>query len=159
MELGAAAQSVVLAGGGADVQGGKLIFDYSGSDPVSTIAGDIKSGLIYSSGTTSTHVLGLYDNGSSQITVTLALSGDADLNGTVNGADLNTVLSNYNKTGEYWYQGDFDRNGTVNGADLNTVLSNYNQVFSSTAAVPEPSTLLLAFAGLVGLLAYAWRKR
>ena len=26
-------------------------------------------------------------------------------------------------------------------------------------AVPEPSTLLLAAAGLVGLLAYAWRKR
>ena len=87
------------------------------------------------------------------------LKGDADLNGTVNGADLTTVLSNYNKTGEYWYQGDFDRNGTVNGADLTTVLSNYNQHVSLGAAVPEPSTLLLAAAGLVGLLAYAWRKR
>ena len=27
------------------------------------------------------------------------LKGDADLNGTVNGADLTTVLSNYNRTG------------------------------------------------------------
>ena len=55
------------------------------------------------------------------------LNGDADLNGTVNGADLNTVLSNYNKTGMSWSQGDFNYDGTVNGADLNTVLSNYNQ--------------------------------
>ena len=57
------------------------------------------------------------------------------------------------------WQGDFDGNGTVNGADLTTVLSNYNQHVSLGAAVPEPSTLLLAAAGLVGLLAYAWRKR
>ena len=87
------------------------------------------------------------------------VNGDADLNGTVNGADLNTVLSNYNQTGMYWWQGDFDYNGTVNGADLNIVLSNYNQHLSLGAAVPEPSTLLLAAAGLAGLLAYAWRKR
>ena len=58
-----------------------------------------------------------------------------------------------------WAQGDFNGDGTVNGADLNTVLSNYNQSAGVTAAVPEPSTLLLAAAGLVGLLAYAWRKR
>ena len=39
------------------------------------------------------------------------------------------------------------------------VLSNYHQHLSVGAAVPEPSTLLLAAAGLAGLLAYAWRKR
>ena len=72
------------------------------------------------------------------------LGGDADANGTVNGADLNIVLSNYNQTGMNWFQGDFDGNGTVNGADLNIVLSNYNQSVSVGAAVPEPSTLLLA---------------
>ena len=61
------------------------------------------------------------------MTVKYTLYGDADLNGTVNGADLNTVLSNYNQTGMTWCQGDFNGDGTVNGADLNTVLSNYNQ--------------------------------
>ena len=93
----------------------------------------------------------------------IALMGDADSNGTVNGADLNIVLSNYNRTGAdtTWAMGDFDSNGTVNGADLNTVLSNYNQTMglSAGAAVPEPSTLLLAAAGMASLLAYAWRKR
>jgi hypothetical protein len=89
------------------------------------------------------------------------LPGDADRNGTVNGADLNVVLSNYNGTftGDTWSLGDFDGNGTVNGTDLNVVLSNYNQTSGLAAAVPEPSALLLAAAGLVGLLAYGWRKR
>ena len=95
----------------------------------------------------------------SEVEIATVIAGDADLNGTVNGADLNTVLSNFNQTGMTWSQGDFDYNGTVNGADLNTVLSNFNQHLSVSGAVPEPSTLLLAAAGLAGLLAYAWRKR
>ena len=69
------------------------------------------------------------------------------------------VSTNYNQTSMNWSQGDFDGNGTVNGADLNIVLSNYNQHLGVGAAVPEPSTLLLAAAGLAGLLCYAWRKR
>lgn len=32
-------------------------------------------------------------------------------------------------------------------------------VFGSATTIPEPSTLVLMVAGLVGLLAYAWRKR
>ena len=69
------------------------------------------------------------------------LYGDANLDGSVNGADLNVVLSNYNQTGMTWSQGDFNYDGTVNGADLNTVLSNYNQSLSVGAAVPEPGSL------------------
>jgi hypothetical protein len=55
------------------------------------------------------------------------LPGDANGDGTVNGADLNTVLSNYNQTGTDWAHGDFNGDGSVNGADLNTVLSSYSQ--------------------------------
>jgi hypothetical protein len=95
----------------------------------------------------------------------LTLNGDANGDGTVNGADLNTVLSNFNKTGMTWAQGDFNGDGTVNGADLNTVLSNFNQSLylsgssSVVAAVPEPSNLLLAAVGLAGWLVWAGRKR
>ena len=96
-------------------------------------------------------------------TTVLSATGDANEDGTVNGSDLNIVLSNYNRTGMSWLQGDFDGNGTVNGADLNAVLSNYNQVAwvegAGAAAVPEPSTLLLAAAGLLGLLCCRRRKR
>jgi hypothetical protein len=87
------------------------------------------------------------------------LFGDANGDGTVNGADLNTVLSSYNGTGMDWAHGDFNGDGTVNGSDLNTVLSNYNQSLGAGAAVPEPSTVLLTLTGLSGLLACARRKR
>ena len=81
------------------------------------------------------------------------LPGDANGDGTVNGADLNTVLSNYNRTGMDWVHGDFSGDGTVNGADLNTVLSNYDQSFASAAAaVPEPGTLMLLGCGVTFLL-------
>jgi hypothetical protein len=92
------------------------------------------------------------------------LSGDANRDGVVNGADLNTVLSHYNGTvtGDTWLYGDFNADGVVNGADLNAVLSHYNQSAALEAgqvgsvphggAVPEPSSLLLAAIGLACLL-------
>jgi hypothetical protein len=87
-----------------------------------------------------------------------ALRGDANVDGTVNGADLNVVLSSYNKTftGDAWVFGDFDGNDTVNGADLNFVLSNYNQSIGVGAAVPEPSCLITLGGIAVGALLY-WR--
>jgi hypothetical protein len=87
--------------------------------------------------------------------------GDANWDGTVNGADLNAVLSNYNQTGATWEQGDFNGDGTVNGADLNAVLSYYNQTYTGniSAAVPEPSVLWLGAAGVAGLIALVRRKR
>jgi hypothetical protein len=92
----------------------------------------------------------------------LTLTGDANRDGSVNGTDLNAVLSNYNQTGMDWSHGDFNSDGTVDGADLNTVLSSYNQslgVSAAATAVPEPSSLLLAAAGLICLLADAWRNK
>ena len=84
--------------------------------------------------------------------------GDANGDGTVDGADLNTVLSNYNKasmlwangnsTGMHWEDGDFDLNGAVDGADLNTVLSNYNRSLAWVAAVPEPASCVLLAVGI-----------
>ena len=81
--------------------------------------------------------------------VTHLLDGDANGDGTVNGADLNIVLSNFNGTfsGDAWADGDFNGDGTVNGADLNTVLSHFNQSAGVGAAVPEPSTLALLAVG------------
>jgi hypothetical protein len=89
------------------------------------------------------------------------LGGDSNYDGTVSGADLNVVLSNFGQTGKDWSQGDFTRDGLVDGADLNIVLSNYNKSVGSSVsmAVPEPSTLLLAVAGLAGLVAYPLRRR
>ena len=94
--------------------------------------------------------------------VTHLLDGDANGDGTVNGADLNIVLSNFNKTfsGDVWAEGDFYGDGTVNGADLNAVLSNFNQSEGVGPAVPEPATFaLLGVGALAALGALAWRRR
>jgi len=88
--------------------------------------------------------------------------GDANGDSWVDFTDLTTVLGSYNQSDKAWANGDFNADGWVDFTDLTTVLQYYNQSFGASAssrAVPEPSTLLLTVAGLVGLLAYAWRKR
>lgn len=112
--------------------------------------------------------VGVYNNASSPTYITgtgslnvayAVLPGDANADGTVNGADLNIVLSNYNATGTNWFGGDFDNSASTNGADLNIVLSNYNQSIAVAAAVPEPSALLLAGTGVASLFTYLWGRR
>ena len=70
--------------------------------------------------------------------------------------DLTVVLANYNRTGMTWTQGEFTGDGTVDINDLTIVLANHNASVGSSAAginaVPEPSVLALAAAGLSGLL-------
>ena len=76
--------------------------------------------------------------------------------------DLTIVLSHFGQTGAAWNQGEFTGSGTVDINDLTIVLSHFGQSLGATAggmaAAPEPSALLLAAAGLIGLLAWAWRK-
>ena len=159
LDLGVFAQSPVLTGGGADIQSqtAKLVFDYGGTSPFSTIK-LLLNNTIYASGAGVNPLIAI-DNLMGQVTVESTVSGDANLDGTVNGADLNTVLAHYNQTGMSWSLGDFDGNGTVNGADLNTVLAHYNQHLSVGVAVPEPSALALFGVGAIGLLGYLRRRR
>jgi probable HAF family extracellular repeat protein len=90
------------------------------------------------------------------------LPGDANRDGKVDIGDLTIVLANYGRTGMGWSQGEFTGDGTVNINDLTIVLAHYGQSIGSSAAglnaVPEPSMLAMFAAGLVGLLACAWRR-
>jgi hypothetical protein len=92
---------------------------------------------------------------------TAPLPGDANLDGSVNISDLSTLLTNYDKTGANWTTGDFAGTGTVDISDLSVVLTNYDTSSSAASirAVPEPSSLLVAATGLVGLIALVWRRR
>lgn len=81
------------------------------------------------------------------------LLGDANLDGSVNAADLNNLALNWRQSVNTWSGGDFTADGFLDAADLNALALNWQQSIaaaaSSTSTVPEPSTtILLAFAGI-----------
>jgi len=149
-------------------------------------AGPWTTGQFKSTTADASHGLGWANTGS-QMEVAYTFYGDATLDGYVDSNDLAKVLANYNQTsGMVWSQGNFNYDGAVDSTDLANVLANYNQgpmvpninalsyggldaqasqVLSVAgfsmgfSVVPEPSPLVLLAAGLVALLAYAWRKR
>jgi hypothetical protein len=80
------------------------------------------------------------------------LEGDANLDGTVDGADfLDWNTNKFTATAE-WCSGDFTADGTVDGADF--LIWNTNKFTSSDlASVPEPATWLVLNCGLLVWLA------
>jgi hypothetical protein len=101
---------------------------------------------------------------SSSVLVRYTLAGDANLDGTVNFADLVKLSQNYNQPGTWhWSDGDFNYDGQVNFSDQVLLSQNYNTslppsgsapVFGS--AVPEPTWLSLF--GALGILHLSRRR-
>ncbi|MEN6450538.1 MAG: autotransporter-associated beta strand repeat-containing protein [Thermoguttaceae bacterium] len=154
----------------ADIQGGQMVFDYTGDvTPVAAVRSSLHSGAMYTStGAAQGCGVGYSDDGLSTITAKVALLGDTDMGGTVNNDDLARLLSALGGADCVWQQGDFNYDSKVNNDDLAMLLSNLGKTFAGFGsakaqalggAVPEPSTLVLLTAGLIGLAAYAWRKR
>ena len=68
------------------------------------------------------------------------LDGDANLDGTVNSADLQVLLADLNRAGT-WDQGDFNYDDSVNSADLQILLSTLNTSLGNQAAPAITATV------------------
>jgi autotransporter-associated beta strand protein len=176
LELGPAAQYVALSLGGADIQSGKMIFDYvPDSDPAATIRslliasydggrwdiGQFRNSTVASTGLT----LGWLDDPvTHSVTVMATYPGDFNLDGVVNAADMSIIRSNIGGPGN-WAMGDVNYDGVINLVDWNAwkaclglaPLESASEGGNSAGAIPEPGTLALLTAAFLGLLACARR--
>ena len=151
-----AVNSLTISGAGVlNLETTRLIIDYgSGSDPISTIYGYLKSGynggnwngpgIISSNAQSLTNGLrygiGWSDakdkiNGetivtglsSGQIEIKYTLLGDANLDGTVNGSDFSILAANFGQGYTNWDQGNFLFTPAVNGTDFAALAANFGQ--------------------------------
>ena len=70
--------------------------------------------------------LGSKDDGLSQVTVMATYAGDFNLDGSVDGLDVNTWTANFG-IGTVWQLGDANYDGVVNGLDLDLVNQNFGK--------------------------------
>jgi len=167
------ASLTIGTGSTLDLTNNEMIVNYSGGpDPITSIAGYIKSGynagswngpgIISTAAQATTNGLHYgvgYADGkdgvvagltSGQIEVKYTLLGDANLDGLVNASDFNIVAANFNQSVTGWDQGDFNYDGLVNGADFLDVAANFNQGVSGAATAGDFAALD-AFAVANGL--------
>ncbi|MCA9266101.1 MAG: hypothetical protein KDA60_19710, partial [Planctomycetales bacterium] len=76
------------------------------------------------------------------VTATLALPGDANLDGVVDGSDFNLWLAHRSATNTNWEMGDFNRDGSTDGADYTIWFNNrFRTAAEFTQPIPEPQSL------------------
>lgn len=90
-----------------------------------------------------------------------ALAGDLDGDGSVGFPDFLALSANFGSSVNSYSDGDVDCDGTVGFPDFLALSANFGSSLgataASTASVPEPSGVLLAFIGILGMLKF--RKR
>ena len=155
LKVSAAAAAPLLTGvGGASLNAGQIVFDYTGGSTnaaavrtalASGRAAEFVTGQIRSTAATAKIGLGYADDGVGSVTVKIALYGDADLDGGVSINDFNTLAGNFGQAmGLVWTQGDFDYDGGVSINDFNLLAGNFGQTLPATSE---------AWAGLVAFAA------
>ncbi|MGC4031846.1 MAG: autotransporter-associated beta strand repeat-containing protein [Tepidisphaeraceae bacterium] len=172
-----AASAVLLTGaGGADVQGGKLVLDYTGgTSPVVSVktildagyAGNFATGQIKGTTLAANRTLGYGDSGTA-VTIRVTLAGDADLDGDVDFNDFLVLQSKFGQANTRFDEANFNYDGFTDFNDFLALQANFGQsvtgdevAFTSAqvaamtafaSVVPEPASLTLIGMGAAGLL-------
>jgi hypothetical protein len=83
-------------------------------------------------------------------------AGDANFDGLVDIFDVNLVSAHWGESGP---TGDVNGDGAVDIFDINSISANWTaNAGSGSAAVPEPSTVVLVFVGALSLLISPTRR-
>ncbi len=177
----ATAQSLILTGtGGADIRGGRMVFDYGASgsgDPLASIrpllqtslAANFAAGQLRVGNATTGIGIGYIDDTAGQkLQLLRTYLGDANNDGTVNALDFNAVATNFGTTGNaVWTQGDFNYDGNVDTNDFMMLANDFGDTLAAPPAppvlgtlVPEPTMLtILPASALLVLCKRARRSR
>ncbi len=94
------------------------------------------------------------------VMIRLLQNGDANLDGAFDSADLAAVFAvgKYEKNVEAdWSDGDWDGDGRFNSTDLIAAIQTGNYERKPTAQVPEPSTGMATFLGLLAVCCHRRR--
>ena len=144
----------VVGNGRLDLTDNAMIVDYAGTTPVASVQALLRSGFNGGAwdgpGIVSSAAAAAPDTGigfaeatdlftsfptafkgqaidGTSVLLTHTLSGDADLNGTVNLSDFNRLAANFGQSSRRWSRGDFDYNGNVNLSDFNRLAANFGR--------------------------------
>ena len=69
-----------------------------------------------------------HSSGTNDVLVKYTNYGDADLNGTLNGADYHQIDMGFGSASSGWSNGDFNYDGVVNGSDYALIDNTFNQL-------------------------------
>ena len=108
-----------------------------------------------------TFLLPLYS--STNLLLFTAIPGDGSLNGEVQAADYTLWANGFGSGTPSFTTGDYNGDGSTNAADYTIWANNFGMMVaapeaSAAAAVPEPSTFVLAIVGIIGLCCYRRRR-
>ena len=147
-------------------------FGSSSGDNSYDICMDASRGALYLAGDTAGDLDGTNAGGQdaflAKYEFTGTYPGDANHDGVVDISDLTVLSLNWEDYSEVktWEQGNFNGDDYVDISDLTILSGNWTpgsssfaEALASIGTVPEPTTFAMLIAGLVGLVAYAWRKR
>ncbi len=143
---------------------GPLTWNYTGPSPIDTARQYLHDNHITSPSADPAHRLAYTDSGTS-LTITLASTGDLNLDGTVNAADYALLDASYASSlpDAHWTDGDLNYDGTIDSSDYLLIDTTYAQshpltpsflshreiqfgpayVSTLLASVPEPTSLSL----------------